>query len=1097
MLLNAARVRNYLKDNDFRGLFIEELGWDHCKTDLQITVDGRIFPLFGLAEKRGMVAFTCDLPSDGCFPDYATRRKIETQVAKSVREHLIIYVDPTHGTQVWQWVKREPGKPIACREHIHYRAQSGDLLIQKLQTISFSLDEEGQITLPDVLGKVAKGFDVEHVTKHFYDRFKIEHAAFTKFVRGIPDGHMQRWYVSVMLNRLMFIYFVQKKGFLDGDPNYLRTKLAATKAHGKDRYYREFLCPLFFEGFARQETDRSPEAKALLGKVPYLNGGLFLRHQVEEQYGNAIEIPDAAFEKIYRFFEEYQWHLDERPLRTGNEINPDVLGYIFEKYINAVQPGEQKAKGAYYTQEDITGYISQNTIIPFLFDAARNKCKTAFEGAQSVWRLLQSDPDRYIYAPVKHGAALPLPPAIAVGLDDVSKRTEWNKSAPSDFALPTEIWREMVARRKRYEEVRAKLANGEIRDVNDLITYNLDIRQFALDVIENSEGPELLRAFWHAIEKVTVLDPTVGSGAFLFAALNVLEPLYSACLDRMRGFLDDLERSGEKHRPEKYADLRAILERIADRHKERYFVLKSIILNNLYGVDIMAEATEICKLRLFLKLVAQVDTADRIEPLPDIDFNIRSGNSLVGFATYDEVKKAVLGDRQAKMDLADDMQSIDESAENADHAFSRFREMQMLRGMQPEEFAAAKHELRERLVKLEAQLNRYLATQYGRDPNKEAAYASWLESHMPFHWFVEFYGILKRGGFDVIIGNPPYVEYNSVKKNYAVKDPDLLAGGNLHSMITARCLRLSKQTAYISMIVPIALGSTDRMAEIRHPLSNEATIWLSNYAIRPAKLFVGAEQRLSIFIASRKFNGRIFTTKYMKWNSGERDCLFQRLDYSEWARIATLRDVWPKLGSAVAQSVLEKVTRQDVALAQCLGASQSSTLYHKNTGIGYFVVVTRTPPECFINGKRTPSSRETPLVVKTPALASVVHCILSSSLFFLVYQQLSNCRDLNPSDIRTFRAPSTLLNEAALLPLSLRMQKSLIENSWLQVRHQRQTGEVRIQSFTPSLSKPITDEVDRLLAKHYGLNSEELDFVINYDIKYRVGTDSAEDEDSD
>ena len=236
-------------------------------------------------------------------------------------------------------------------------------------------------------------------------------------------------------------------------------------------------------------------------------------------------------------------------MRKDDEINPDVLGYIFEKYIN------QKQMGAYYTKEDITEYISKNTVIPFLFDAAKQKCKIAFEGENSLWRLLSVDPDRYIYNAVKHGivganggSPAPLPSGqIAAGLDDVSKRTEWNRSAPPEYALPTEIWREVVARRKRYEEVREKLAKGEIRDINDFITYNLDIRQFAQDVIETSEGPELLRAFYHAIEKVTVLDPTCGSGAFLFAALNILEPLYEACLDRMQVFLDELDRSGEKH----------------------------------------------------------------------------------------------------------------------------------------------------------------------------------------------------------------------------------------------------------------------------------------------------------------------------------------------------------------------------------------------------------------------------------------------------------------------------------------------------------------------------------------------------------------------
>jgi hypothetical protein len=125
-----------------------------------------------------------------------------------------------------------------------------------------------------------------------------------------------------------------------------------------------------------------------------------------------------------------------------------------------------------------------------------------------------------------------------------------------------------------------------VRDINDLLTLNLDIRQFAQDVIENCEGPDLLRAIWHAIEKVTILDPTCGSGAFLFAALNILEPLYEACLDRMEAFVEDLARSGEKHRPEKFSDFRKVLDRVAAHPNRRYFIFKSIILSNLFGVDI-------------------------------------------------------------------------------------------------------------------------------------------------------------------------------------------------------------------------------------------------------------------------------------------------------------------------------------------------------------------------------------------------------------------------------------------------------------------------------------------------------------------------------
>ena len=260
-------------------------------------------------------------------------------------------------------------------------------------------------------------------------------------------------------------------------------------------------------------------------------------------------IPDEAFTRIFAYFDRYQWHLDERPLRNDNEINPDVLGYIFEKYIN------QKQMGAYYTKEDITEYISKNTVIPFLFDAAKAKCKVAFEnpGGPTIWDHLSDDPDRYVYAAVKHGAENALPPEIAAGIEDISARTLWNqKGAQPTLACPprsgARSWRGAPA---MWKCVHTKLAAGHLREITDLITFNLDIRQFAQDVIERCEGPDLLRAFWKAIEGVTVLDPTCGSGAFLFAALNILEPLYETCLDRMEAFVADLERSSVGHAPKK------------------------------------------------------------------------------------------------------------------------------------------------------------------------------------------------------------------------------------------------------------------------------------------------------------------------------------------------------------------------------------------------------------------------------------------------------------------------------------------------------------------------------------------------------------------
>lgn len=565
MPLDRKRCRPLLQSFDFRNLFIEELGWDTHKATLDIPLKDGGARLVSISHKRGFVAWNCATPVGGKFPDSATRRRIEREATKAAHEHLIIFTDAKKTRQVWQWVRREPGKPLRVREIDWQSGQSGEIILQKLDPLFISFDDEEALTLLDVTGRARTNVD-ERVTKKFYEEFRKQHGIFLKFITGIPNQDDHEWYASVMLNRLMFVYFVQKKGFLDGDTDYLRNRLTQLKAKNKGdkfySFYRAFLLRLFHEGLGGK--GHKGELAKLIGRVPYLNGGIFDVHQLERDYGKEIQIPDKAFEAVFDYFDKYQWHLDERPLRNDNEINPDVLGYIFEKYIN------QKQMGAYYTKEDITEYIGKSCIIPFLFDSAKTKCKVAFENADgpTIWDLLRENPDRYIYPAVRHGCDLPLPKEIAAGLDTkkpklIERRKPWNKAAPTDYALPTEIWRETVARRQRYEEIRAKLAAGEVCEINDFITLNLDLRQFAQDVIQNCEGPDLLMAFWQAISSITVLDPTGGSGAFIFAALNILEPLYEGCLDRMEGFLAEWGENGKKTHPNYHKKFTEVLARVA------------------------------------------------------------------------------------------------------------------------------------------------------------------------------------------------------------------------------------------------------------------------------------------------------------------------------------------------------------------------------------------------------------------------------------------------------------------------------------------------------------------------------------------------------
>ena len=1081
--LDGDAVRRLLEAFDLRTLFIDELGWDSGGADLTLTVADKKFTLQAIAHKRGFVAYQC-VSADKSIPDYPTRQKIWRQAAKATHEHLIVFALEDHGALCWQWVKREQGQPPRYRQHTYSQGQPATALAQKLERLRFTLEEEERLSIADVASRAEQAFDVEKVTRRFYDRFKTEHQAFLSFIDGIRDVANREWYASLMLNRMMFIYFIQKRGFLDNNPDYLRNRLAKvslTKGSGKFySFYRLFLRRLFHEGLGRPEADRDPALTQLLGRIPYLNGGLFDVHDLERDNPD-IDIPDQAFEQIFDFFDAYQWHLDDRPLRNDNEINPDVLGYIFEKYVN------QKQMGAYYTKEDITGYISRNAIIPRLFDQAQKNCAIAFKPRQGVWRLLMEDPDRYFYPSARHGIGLELPQEIARGLKDTTQRGEWNKAA-TGYGLPTETWREYIARRQRYEETRRKLVVGDVASINDLVTYNLDIEQFARDAINHSEGPELVRAFWKAIRDISLLDPTVGSGAFLFAALNVLEPLYNACLDAMRGLLDDLERSKRKHRPEKLSDFRKELQKIDKHPSERYFVLKSIVINNLYGVDIMEEAVEICKLRLFLKLVAQLETYDQIEPLPDIDFNVRPGNTLVGFTSMEEVKRTLTGDLVRLAYLS----QIKERAEIADRSFGRFQDMQAERHMDATKFAGAKLDLRKRLDELRWDLDNFLADDYGVRRNRKGAYRKWLRSHQPFHWFIEFYGIISKGGFDVIIGNPPYLEAGEVP--YAASF-DTADGTPVHSMCVERSLQLGG-TANMSMIVPLSLVSTQRMRSLQQSLEAGRDCWYLNFAWRPGKLFDTVNRALSIFVTARVAkHGETFTTSYLKWHSTARDHLVPTVRSGIAPRDRS--SFWvPKLSDDLEGSILAKLQSvdsklQDFTLAGRDAHSSGNVVYYRTTGGLYWKVFTDFAPAFTINGVSGKSSRETNFVLSEKSHTRPVVAILSSNLFWWWYTATSNLRDLNPIDWQNFPVTPVALDDAQLVSLGAKYIEDLKRNSEMLVRHQKTTGRTESQSFKVSKSKPIIDEIDAALAPYYGFTPEELDFIINYDIKYRMGGEEA------
>ena len=1019
-----------LQQGDFDVLF-RGMGWDNPEQRLPVDVAESALRPVPVADKRGVTAWRVDCPNG--LPKRSEQHRVVRHLKRLSRDQLVVFVTPDK--HLWQWPEQRPsGVGYRLVDHEYPVQAPTDALLQRLSQATFKIEEESQLTSSAVLTRVRRSFNADKVTKSFYHEFQQHHKNFAMKVEGIPAGKNRRWYASVLLNRLMFIYFIQQKGFLDNSQNYFRNRLGMVREHyGTDQFYafyKQFLLPLFHESLGSPNPNYDDaDIKSIIGTVPYVNGGIFEPHDLEKTYD--IQIKDAAFESLFDFFDAWRWHLDENPTGDPKEINPDILGFIFEQYIN------QKETGAYYTKPDVTGYMATSTILPALID------RFVARGLDDACILLSSSGDTYIHDSILHGVDQPLP-------------EDWDTGSlpPSDeLALPGERWCDVTHRRGRCSRLRGLLSdNTREWSIDDAITENLDMRELLADyLIQLFTADECDTAF-NVLRSLTVCDPTVGSGAFLFAALEVLDPLYEVVLGRASELHD-------KHGDSEIADC---LAQARQHESERYWMLKTLCLNNLYGVDLMDEAPEIAKLRLFLKLAAQLDDVSLVEPLPDLDFNIKTGNVLVGIADSQDADARLSA---GQLDLGGEIAEIKAVAERVADAYDEFTDIQS-KDIGKSDHTSAKETL---IAQLEAA--RGLADALLHRKREElATFESWRKSHRPFHWFVEFPSVWRRSGFDVVIGNPPYIKTSDIgdyrwigyKTQYC---PDLYAP------CVERASMLVNDEGRMSMIVMHSLCFSRNFIDLRDHLSQRfPSLWVSSYSRIPDGLFSGsARVRNSIFLGARGLDAGLHTSSCRRWLTEYRPSLFNSIEYVQpHDSLQTLsgRLVWPFVDSEAVAEAFGKLVTANNPLSNVIARGAAHSLAYKRVA-QYMLGVSEEPPPT--RGSTT-TQRYGYLTFSDAQHRDLALLMLAGRWGYLWWMTFSDEFHVTSGLLSAFPGDITrLLADASaavrrLQALALELKEEMPKHlAW------KWNAGVQVGRYNMLGCRHITDEADLLLAQLWGI----------------------------
>lgn len=530
---------------------------------------------------------------------------------------------------------------------------------------------------PEIADLLWKSLDIKEVNKEFYKQIKERFDALLGIVKTqhstATDNQVKQFTIR-LIGRYIFCWFLKEKGII---PHSLISKEAIEKT---ENYYQNALLKLFFETLNTKVQDRNPLAlNKLFEKIPYLNGGLFDECE-EDKLFTKLQL-DAWLLPFVEILESYDFTVDESSSQYQQvAVDPEMLGRIFENLLASQNEeteklaNQRKALGAFYTPREIVEYMVNESIKAYL---------------QTQWEQhIEVEKTKHINNPEPVG--------------DI-----FGNKKPQQLAIATKSYELKQEEKEKIEKALAPLF----------------LSQPHTDGLKKEEKT-LLLSF---LEKIKILDPACGSGAFPMGILH------------------------------KLVELNEILGTV----KSSYELKKDILSQNIYGVDIMPMAIEIARLRAWLSLVLEENYNPKdpvhnfgVKPLPNLDFKFVCANSLIdlGLDAFIQQSKGTLheGFTQKLVKELKDLETLRVDFFNPNLAGSQKEKLK-------EDFFKKRDKV---ITDIEAAHDPVL-----KQIAQKIKHWNPFDDSQPSTFFSPtwMFGIDK--GFDVVIGNPPYVLLQEKVKN--------------------------------------------------------------------------------------------------------------------------------------------------------------------------------------------------------------------------------------------------------------------------------------------------------------------------------------------